>query len=253
MSWLPEGRSLANFDLVPAVGTTTLDRCTQQRRMHRAEVIFACVTPGSKHKHKTQGRTAPASSPVTGARLNYGKYLRRKYIAVARCMSARQALLHFLAAACVCPLQGVNLPSTSFITATRPRGAATWPRAEACGVGTPSRSKCPPRVRAEVWSEGKINGARGQEQALFQCLLAGARWEAKEAAQMIQESFGATGRSRLQVFSVDIDGILANIDARIKRVACVFANVGDSADVQAAQHAGVRVQVRQNQWLSPIT
>jgi hypothetical protein len=196
MSWLPEGRSLANFDLVPAVGTTALDRCTQQRRMHRAEVIFACVTPGSKHKHKTQGRTAPASSPVDGARLNYGKYLRRKYIAVARCMSARQALVHLLAAACVCPLQGVNLPSTSFITATRPRGAATWPRAEACGVGTPSRSKCPPRVRAEVWSEGKINGVRGQEQALFQCPLAGARWEAKEASQrrsqLIQAQFRAT-------------------------------------------------------------
>jgi hypothetical protein len=167
-------------------------------------------------------------------------------------MSARQALLHLLAAACVCPLQGeVHLPS--FITAPRPRGAAARPRVEACGVGSPSRSKCPPRVRAEVRSEGKINGARGQEQALFQCLLAGARWEAKEAAQMIQESFGATGRSRLQVFSVDIDGILANIDARIKRVTCVVANVGDSADVQAAQHAGVRVQVRQNQWLSPIT
>ena len=145
-------------------------------------------------------------------------------------MSARQALLHLLAAACVCPFQGeVHLPS--FITA--PRGAAARPRVEACGVGTPSRSKCPPRVRAEVWSEGKINGARGQEQALFQCLLAGARWEAKEAAQMMKEQFRDKCRSRLQVFSVDIDGILANI-------------------ALPAQHAGVRgVQVRQNQWLSP--
>jgi hypothetical protein len=152
-------------------------------------------------------------------------------------LRARQALLHLLAATCVCPLLGeAHLPS--FITA--PRGPAARPQVAACGVGKPSRSKCPPRVCAEAWSDGEINGARGQEQELFQWLLAGARWEAKETAQLIPAPCRDTGsrkrpfrarRSRLQVFLVDIDGILANIDARIKRVACVVAHVGDGVQV----------------------
>ncbi len=70
---------------------------------------------------------------------------------------------------------------------------------------------------------------------------------------MMKEQFRDKCSSRLQVFSVDIDGILANIDARIKSVACVVAHVGDSApEIQRVQHAGVRgVQVRQTQRLSP--
>lgn len=143
-----------------------------------------------------------------------------------RMLRARKALLSLLVATCVWPIMGkVHLPS--FIT--RPCGAAVRPQVAACGFGTPC-------------SDGD-NGARGQEKDLFQRMLAGARWKAK--ANVIQLPFRATGSSRLQVFSVDGDGTLANLDARVNSDARVVAHAGDGADHVRG------VQVRQTQSLSP--